>query len=180
MTPEVRVRNVQECRVHNDLVFFVKLVIRPECVTEWREAFTEIVTAMSREDAFISCYLHQDACDMNQFTLYEKWAEPGVDSFLQNQMKPYRLAYDTKLERLLQRLAACWKAPVWRTKLERRVALTESLRALRYGYPSSPFVDDSNAHRQRLAPIALRTLLKIWRDHVRPTTWRSSLVRAAT
>lgn len=44
------------------------------------------------------------------------------------------------MARLLQRLAACWKAPGWRTKLERRVALTESLRALRYGNPSSPFV----------------------------------------
>lgn len=86
-----------------DLVFYVKLFVKPDCIAEWREAFDEIVTAMSRESAFISCYLHQDANDPTQFTLYERWAEPSVESFLQNQMKPYRLAYDAKLEGLLQR-----------------------------------------------------------------------------
>lgn len=88
---------------NTDLVFYVKLFVRPEHIQEWREAFDEIASAMSRESAFISCDLHQDATDPTQFTLYERWAEPSVESFVQNQMKPYRLAYDAKLERLLQR-----------------------------------------------------------------------------
>ena len=36
------------------------------------------------------------------FTLYERWAEPSVEAFLVNQAKPYRAAYDAKLDRLLQ------------------------------------------------------------------------------
>ncbi|HEX5515846.1 MAG TPA: antibiotic biosynthesis monooxygenase [Gammaproteobacteria bacterium] len=87
----------------NDLVFYVKLQVKPACVQEWRQAFDEIVEHMSKEDAFVSCYLHQDANDQTTFTLYERWAEPSVEAFLANQMKPYRVEYDTKLERLLQR-----------------------------------------------------------------------------
>lgn len=85
-----------------DLVFYVKLFVKPDCVDAWKEAVTEIIEAMSQEDAFISCQLHQDAHDPYQFTLYERWAEPSVEAFLQNQNKPYRQAYDAKLETLLQ------------------------------------------------------------------------------
>lgn len=88
---------------NNDLVFYVKLFVKPECVQQWREAFNEIATRMSQESSFVSCFLHQDAFDPTQFTLYERWAEPSVEAFLQNQMKPYRVEYDAKLERLLQR-----------------------------------------------------------------------------
>ncbi|MBA2672268.1 antibiotic biosynthesis monooxygenase [Ramlibacter sp.] len=85
------------------LVFYVKLFVKPECVQEWRAALDEIVNAMSQEEAFVSCHLHQDAQDETLFTLYERWAEPSVEAFVANQMKPYRIAYDTKLEKLLQR-----------------------------------------------------------------------------
>ncbi|MBC8089789.1 MAG: antibiotic biosynthesis monooxygenase [Phycisphaerae bacterium] len=88
---------------NTDLVFYVKLFVKPELVAEWRAALDEIVSAMSHEPEFISCYLHEDASDPTQFTLYERWAEPSVESFLKNQMKPYRLEYDAKLEYLLQR-----------------------------------------------------------------------------
>jgi quinol monooxygenase YgiN len=88
---------------NDDLVFYVKLYVKPDCVEEWRKAFDVIVEEMSKEDAFISCYLHQDAYDETLFTLYERWAEPSVESFLENQMKPYRIEYDAKLETLLQR-----------------------------------------------------------------------------
>jgi quinol monooxygenase YgiN len=87
----------------NDLVFYVKLFVKPGRVDEWKAAVTEVIEAMSREEAFISCYMHQDAGDENHFTLYERWAEPSVDAFLRNQMKPYRIAYDARLEALLQR-----------------------------------------------------------------------------
>lgn len=87
----------------NHLVFYVKLHIKPDRIQEWRQAFREIVEAMSKEKAFVSCYLHQDYQDHNLFTLYERWAEPSAEAFLENQMKPYRVKYDAKLPELLQR-----------------------------------------------------------------------------
>lgn len=88
---------------HDDLVFYVKLFVKAEFVQEWKDAVREVITEMSKEDAFISCYMHQDMHDATQFTLYERWAEPSVAAFLENQNKPYRVAYDAKLEKLLQR-----------------------------------------------------------------------------
>ena len=87
---------------NDDLVFYVKLRIKPDCVQDWRQAFRIIVEEMSKESAFVSCYLHQDASDEAIFTLYERWAEPSVEAFLKNQMKPYRVEYEAKLEGLLQ------------------------------------------------------------------------------
>ena len=88
---------------NTDLVFYVKLHVKPECVAAWRQAVDEIINAMSQEAAFLSCYLHQDAQDPCLFTLYERWGESSVEAFLRNQMKPYRIEYDGKLEALLQR-----------------------------------------------------------------------------
>ena len=88
---------------NSDLVFYVKLYVKPDRVDDWKEAVHTIIEAMSKEEAFISCYMHQDAHDETLFTLYERWAEPSVEAFLQNQMKPYRIEYDAKLEDLLQR-----------------------------------------------------------------------------
>lgn len=85
------------------LVFYVKLHVKPERIREWRRAFQEIAEAMSQEAAFVSGYLHQDAQDKNLFALYERWAEPSVEAFLENKMKPYRVEYDAKLQGLLQR-----------------------------------------------------------------------------
>ena len=85
------------------LVFYVKLYVKPELVEEWKAAVTTTIEAMAKEQAFISCHLHQDAHEENLFTLYERWAEPSVEAFLKNQMKPYRIEYDAKLEDLLQR-----------------------------------------------------------------------------
>lgn len=87
----------------NDLVFYVKLFVIPGRVDEWKSAVTQIIEEMSKEDAFVSCHLHQDVSDENHFTLYERWTEPSVEAFLRNQMKPYRIAYESKLQSLLQR-----------------------------------------------------------------------------
>ncbi|MGB6104657.1 MAG: putative quinol monooxygenase [Pusillimonas sp.] len=86
-----------------DLIFYVKLYVRPDRIEEWKRAVQTVIEEMSKEEAFISCDLHQDANDETLFTLYEKWAEPSVEAFLKNQAKPYRAAYDAKLETLLQR-----------------------------------------------------------------------------
>lgn len=88
---------------NNDLVFYVKLHVKPDRVEEWKQAFQSVAEEMSRESAFVSCYLHQDASDSALFTLYERWAEPSVEAFLKNQMKPYRVEYDARLDGLLQR-----------------------------------------------------------------------------
>lgn len=86
-----------------ELIFYVKLYVRPDRVDEWKEAVNTVIQEMSKEKAFISCDLHQDANDEHLFTLYEKWDEPSVEAFLKNQMKPYRAAYEAKLETLLLR-----------------------------------------------------------------------------
>jgi quinol monooxygenase YgiN len=85
------------------LIFYVHLHVKPEHLQAWKVAANEIIEAMSAEDAFISCDMNQDASDETHFTLYERWAEPSVEAFLKNQMKPYRVAYDAKLEYMLQR-----------------------------------------------------------------------------
>lgn len=87
---------------NQDLVFYVKCRVKPECVEAWRKAVTEIIEQMSREDTFVSCQLHVDAQDPTLFTLYERWAEPSVESFLQRQDTPYRRAYEALLPGLLQ------------------------------------------------------------------------------
>ena len=88
---------------NSDLVFYVKLLVKPECVDAWKRAVDEVIECMRHEDAFVSCYLHQDLQEPNLFTLYERWNEPSVAAFLENQSKPYRTAYDAKLPDLLQR-----------------------------------------------------------------------------
>jgi len=86
----------------DDLVFYVKLSIRPEQVQAWRASLDALVDRMAREDAFVSCHLHQDARDPNVFTLYERWREPSVDAFLAHQSTPYRQAYEEALPGFLQ------------------------------------------------------------------------------
>ncbi len=88
---------------NGDLVFYVQLAVKPDRIDEWRHAVDDVIERMSAEDAFVACYLHQDAHDECLFTLYERWREPSVEAFLANQMKPYRVAYDAKLPELLQR-----------------------------------------------------------------------------
>lgn len=88
---------------NGDLVFHVRLWVKPERVEEWKQAVREIVGHMAKEPAFVACYLHQDAQDTNAFTLYERWREPSVEAFLANQAKPYRAAYEARLPDLLQR-----------------------------------------------------------------------------
>jgi quinol monooxygenase YgiN len=82
-----------------DLVFYVKLDLRPEFVSEWKAAVRTVIELMSRETAFVSCSLQQDANDPLSYTLYERWREPSVEAFVRNQFegKDYRQAYETHL-----------------------------------------------------------------------------------
>ena len=87
-----------------DLIFYVLFHVKPESVQEWKDAVTEVIDHMSREDTFVHCSMHQDLQDPNQFTLYERWSEPSVEAFVKNQMeaKSYRRAYEDRLPDLLQ------------------------------------------------------------------------------
>jgi quinol monooxygenase YgiN len=87
----------------DELVFYVKLHVKADCIQEWKAAVLSVIEAMSRESTFIACNLHQDAHDETLFTLYERWAEDSVESFMANQMKPYRVAYEAMLPALLER-----------------------------------------------------------------------------
>ena len=84
------------------LVFHVVLRVKPQRVDDWLREVAAIAEAMSKEDTFLSCDLHRDANDPNVFTLYERWAEPDVETFLARQDKPYRREYEAKLPELLQ------------------------------------------------------------------------------
>ncbi|NZA27270.1 antibiotic biosynthesis monooxygenase [Luteimonas sp. SJ-92] len=85
-----------------DLVFYVKCRVKPERAEDWLQAVRAIIDRMSQEETFVSCRLHRDAQDPTLFTLYERWAEPSVEAFLQNQDKPYRREYEALLPDLLQ------------------------------------------------------------------------------
>jgi len=87
-----------------DLVFYVQLRVKPECVQEWKDAVMDVIDHMSMESTFVTCYMHQDTHDVNKFTLYERWRELSMEAFIQNQLKAksYRKAYEEKLPTLLE------------------------------------------------------------------------------
>ena len=87
---------------NSDLVFYVRLRVKPERIDEWIVAVKDVIAQMSQEPAFVSCYMHRDAQDATLFTLYERWREPSVEAFLANQATPYRAAYEARLPELLQ------------------------------------------------------------------------------
>lgn len=86
-----------------DLVFYVQFQVKPDCVQEWKDAVVDVIDHMSKENTFVTCYMHQDTQDANRFTLYERWREPSVEAFIQNQLeaKSYRKTYEEKLPTLL-------------------------------------------------------------------------------
>ena len=86
-----------------DLAFYVQLHVKPQHVEEWKGLLAAVIESMSREDSFVSCTLHQSLEDENLFTLYERWSEPSVEAFVENQMgKDYRQAYEARLPELLE------------------------------------------------------------------------------
>lgn len=87
-----------------ELAFYVNFHVKPEAVEKWKESAKEVINQMSKEDTFIVCYMHQDAEDPNKFTLYERWAEPSMEAFIENQLnaKEYRKTYEEILPDMLQ------------------------------------------------------------------------------
>jgi quinol monooxygenase YgiN len=87
---------------NNELTFYVTLQIKPEKVDDWLLAVNDIAEHMAKEEAFICCYLQRDLFNPCTFTLFEQWREESMETFLANQMKPYRYGYESKLPEYLQ------------------------------------------------------------------------------
>ncbi len=87
-----------------ELAFYVNFHVKEEFVEKWQMAAREVIDQMSEEDTFILCYMHQDAQDPNKFTLYERWAEPSMEAFIENQLnaKEYRKKYEEILPEMLE------------------------------------------------------------------------------
>lgn len=82
-----------------DLVFTVEFNIKPESRNAFLASLTTLVEAMAKEETFVSTYLHQDTQDENKFLIYERWSEPSMEAFMENQLrgKSYRDDYEARL-----------------------------------------------------------------------------------
>lgn len=83
----------------NNLAFYVNFHIKPEMVEEWRKGALHVLNSMSVENTFVAAFLHQDTEDPTHFTLYERWNESSMESFVKNQLeaKEYRSIYEKQL-----------------------------------------------------------------------------------
>jgi len=83
----------------DDLVFYVKYHIKPECVEEFQEHLFVLVDHMAKEPAFVSAFVHQDTEDPTRFSMYERWTEASKEDFMTYQMaaKTYRRIYEQRL-----------------------------------------------------------------------------------
>lgn len=83
----------------NDLVFTVEFNIKPESKQEFLASLTQLAGEMAKEETFVSTYLHQDSQDPNKFLIYERWSEPDMKAFVNNQLsgKAYREDYEARL-----------------------------------------------------------------------------------
>lgn len=97
------INNTQE-PTDNDLAFYVNFHIKPEKVAEWKEAALHVLNSMAVEQTFVGAFLHQDANEPTKFTLYERWAEPSMEAFINNQLnaKDYRKVYEEQLPHMVQ------------------------------------------------------------------------------
>jgi len=85
--------------VSNPLVFMVEFNIKPESKEAFLKSLGQVIEDMSKEDTFITTYLHADSKDPNKFIIYERWAEPSLEAFMENQLrsKRYRDYYEENL-----------------------------------------------------------------------------------
>ena len=82
-----------------DLVFTVEFNIKPEATEAFLASLTQLAEEMAKEDTFVSTYLHRDSNDPNKFLIYERWSEPTMEAFMENQLtsKSYRDDYEARL-----------------------------------------------------------------------------------
>ncbi len=82
-----------------DLVFTVEFNIKPEYTQDFLATLTEVIKKMSKEDTFLTTYLHSDINNPNRFLIYERWREASLEDFMKNQIqgKTYRNKYEEQL-----------------------------------------------------------------------------------
>lgn len=82
-----------------DLIFTVEFHVKPEHRAEFLDALLQVLNQMAKESTFVSTHLQQVAGDPNRLMIYERWAEPDMASFIDNQLKAkaYRLDYEQRL-----------------------------------------------------------------------------------
>jgi len=87
----------------NELVFTVEFNIKPEAREAFLTSLNQVLDHMANEQTFVSCYQHQEAGDANKFVIYERWSEPSMEAFMENQFhgKAYREDYEAKLPQWL-------------------------------------------------------------------------------
>lgn len=88
-----------ENNMSKQLVFTVEFNVKPEAKEEFLASLNDVVENMAKEETFVSTYLHQDAHDPNTYLIYERWAEPTFEAFVENQLKGkhYRDEYEAKV-----------------------------------------------------------------------------------
>jgi len=79
--------------------FYKNYHIKREYIDTWQKAVNKLLEKMSGEKDFICAYLNKDANDSTHFTLFERWHEPSIESFIENQLKKkrYRIDYERNL-----------------------------------------------------------------------------------
>lgn len=84
----------------NDLVFYVQFHLKPEYVGEFKKSLLFLAEEMSKEETFVSTFLHQDVEDPNKYTIYERWTEPNMEEFISVQLKgkEYRKYYEDHID----------------------------------------------------------------------------------
>jgi len=85
--------------MNREISFYVNFHIKEEHIDSWKTASLKVLEEMSSEDTFLSAYLSRDANDPTHFTLYEKWNEVNMETFMRNQLngKSYRTEYEKHL-----------------------------------------------------------------------------------
>jgi len=79
--------------------FYINYHIKKEHIDTWQKAVNNMLEKMSGEENFICAYLNKDANDSTHFTLFERWDEPSLESFIENQLqkKNYRIDYEQNI-----------------------------------------------------------------------------------
>lgn len=85
-----------------DLTFYVKYHILTGHEDEFRQRLLALVHEMSKEETFVSSYVHQEGGDPTRFTMYERWRDTSREAFMNYQMEGrlYRKEYEERLPQI--------------------------------------------------------------------------------
>ncbi|MCT4613752.1 MAG: hypothetical protein N4A49_02625 [Marinifilaceae bacterium] len=81
------------------ITFYIHYHIKRRYIDSWEKAVDNLLDNISTEANFICAYLDKDQNDSCHYTLFERWNEESVESFIKNQIekKEYRIRFQTML-----------------------------------------------------------------------------------